>query len=364
MRHLLRSLSKFMMRHGLVSLSAGCLLFLAESGCRVQAGNPQTNKPVNPGTVTVALADAPVDDLAQLFIRVYAVAFAPEGTGRCLKDPRHGCADSSLLFYELGQDAEIDLLSLSDGRTQVLPFSQSLPAGVYEGLRLLLAEDSHIEGVLKANGQRVPVAFQQSPFGRREFTIAEEFEVQEGTDNEILIHVDLRRSLRRLPDGSFTLSPFTHVVPTRLAAQLYGVVGDSNVTRLCAYPVGGRRRPDKPPRLMGERGEGGRPSKRQDFLGIFSRSDNGFERGRRGGGLDDTLNQGEPDAYPENAGQPDATSSCDNAEAVSEIKDGRYELRFLPPVTYLLRLFKSDGTFTDTRVEKRLFPQEKRELNL
>lgn len=46
-------------------------------GCRVQAGNPQSSKPVKPGTVTIALADAPVDELSQIFVTVDAIAFAP-----------------------------------------------------------------------------------------------------------------------------------------------------------------------------------------------------------------------------------------------------------------------------------------------
>jgi len=323
---------------------------IAESGCRVQAGNPQSGTSSKPGTVTVAIADAPVDDLSQLFFKVNAVAFAPEGKGRCLKEPSRRCADSAVYYYDLNHELEIDILSLSGGRTQVLPFSQELPAGTYEGIRLFLSENSSIEGVLKTDGTRVPVAFPSGPFGRREFTIADEFDVQEGTDNEILIHVDLRRSLKRTSEGGFILSPFTHVVPSRIAAQISGPVSDPSVTRICAYNVGGKRRHEGF-HLEGRRG---------DVVSSHNLRGGGRKYDQlRGFGPE----PGEGSPKGPGPGVPDATSSCDHAEAVSDVKDGRYELRYLPPVSFILRAFKNDGTYADTTVS-RLLPKEAREVEL
>jgi hypothetical protein len=231
----------------LLSASAG-IVFAAGlavgsvAGCRVQAGNPQSDKPVKPGTVTVALADAPIDDLTQIFVTVDAIAFAPAGTGPCLREPKRGCARSALYEYQLNKETEVDLLSLSDGRTQILPFSQDLSSGTYEGIRLFLAEDSKVEGILKNDGSRVEIDFPASPLGRKEFTIIEEFEIQEGTDNQIIIHVDLRRSLLKKPDGRFLLMPMTNVVPSRIAARLFGTIADDTVTRVCAYNLAGKRR--------------------------------------------------------------------------------------------------------------------------
>jgi len=58
------------------------------------------------------------------------------------------------------------------------------------------------------------------------------------------------------------------------------------------------------------------------------------------------------------------TVSCDNAEVVADIKDGQYDLRYLAPVLYQLRVFKSDGTYTDATLSRPLFPKEERELDL
>lgn len=42
----------------------------------------------------------------------------------------------------------------------------------------------------------------------------------------------------------------------------------------------------------------------------------------------------------------------------------RYDIRYLPPVNFILRVFKSDGTFTDTTLDSALKPQESRLLDL
>jgi len=311
------------------------LLFFSlqgESGCRVQAGNPQTSKPIKPGNVTVALADAPVDDFSNLYVTVRAVAFAPQGTGRCLRDPRSSCADSLLYYFDLNQETEVDLLSLSDGKTQVLPFAANLPAGTYEGLRLFLTQDSEVEGINKSTGERVRLDFPIGPFGRKEFTIIEEFDVEEDSDNEILIHVDLRRSVIKLPDGRYRMMPMVHVVPSKIAARIYGSVGDSSVTRVCAYILGGSRRHGKP------------MTKQVEPVG-------GFARHLPAGGVD-------------GANVFDTTSSCDRAEAVGDVKNSSYDIRYLPPVNYLLRVFKSDGSYTDTPLNAPLMPQESRVVDL
>ncbi len=351
---------KSFLRFRLLPLLVMTAVVLSEGGCRVQAGNPQTSKPIKPGNVTVALADAPVDDMSNLFVTVFAIAFAPEGTGRCLKDPVRKCADSQLYYYELDKELEVDLLSLSDGRTQVLPFSRDLPPGTYEGLRLFLNETAPVEGVLKADGRRVPVRFPKSPFGRKEFTIVEEFDVQEESENEILIHVDLRRSLVRLPDSSYALNPFVHVVPARLAARLYGGVSDTNITRVCAYNVGGRRRPDG----HKLKNDGDRPLNMNHDSGRRHMEQSEMPNLRDSHASHPMPQDPRNTSSRPGPGVPDPTSSCDNAEAVSDVKNGGYDLRYLPPVSYILRAFKSDGTYSDTTVSAPLTPRESRVLDL
>ncbi|MEN9529448.1 MAG: hypothetical protein RI932_1321 [Pseudomonadota bacterium] len=351
-----KSIDKF--RTNLLSLtSVCCALFYSLTGCRVQAGNPQADKPKNPGTVTVALADAPVDELSSLFVTVKGIAFAAEGSGRCLREPNRACADSSLVSFDFDRSVEVDLLSLSDGRTEVLPFAQELPSGAYEGLRLFLVEGSSVRGVLKSDASSVEVEFAMSPFGRREFTIAQEFDVQEGAENQLIVHVDLRRSLRKNDRGGFVLMPVVNVVPERFAARLYGAVSDSNVTRICAYNEAGKRRPEgskfpgmpsgnspvssqQPPRPQFPLPPAPQPT-RTPFA--------------------------QPPVSPvPPLRQPDATSSCDNAEAVADLSDSKrsYDLRYLPPVRYTLRAFKKDGSYTDTSVSNPLLPRESRELDL
>jgi hypothetical protein len=339
-------------------------------GCRVQAGNPQSSKPVKPGTVTIALADAPVDELSQIFVTVDAIAFAPSGTGACLREPNRGCANSALYEYELTGQTEVDLLSLSDGRTQILPFTQDLSSGTYEGIRLFLSGSSKVEGILKSDGSRVEIEFPNGPFGRKEFTIIEEFEVQEGTDNEIIIHVDLRRSLQRKPDGKFILMPMTNVVPSRIAARLYGAVGDSAISRICAYNLAGKRRQAEYPKSP----QGRLP---YDPRPPFPSSPHGephhpqFPAGHLHAGLPPDWQPVLPNSpQPPSRGskspeaQMDKTSSCDLADAVSDPKNGTYDLRYLMPVSYILRSFKSDGSFTDTAVSVPLNAREERELAL
>lgn len=317
------------------------------SGCRVQAGNPQSGKPKNPGTVTVALADAPVDELESVIVVVQGVAFAAAGTGRCLKDPRYGCADSDLQTFYFDGETEVDLLTLSGGKSQTLPFSEELSAGTYEGIRLFLSPNKPVRGRLKSTGDEMIINFPLSPFGRKEFTIQEEFDVEEGVENEILIHVDLRRSLQKSPDGRYQLMPFTHVVPTRIAAALFGAV-PTDVTRVCAYNVGGKRR----------HGHGLRLS--PDDLSAWQ-----HPAGPLHMRTSHSVGLSRPPLFDPNhvgrvPGRPDETDSCDNAESVGDPIDGQYELFHLPPVTYVLRAFRSDGTYFDTQVSESLLPRERR----
>lgn len=332
-----------------LGLMFGFVFLLASTyGCRVQAGNPQTEKPKNPGTVTIALADAPVDELSSVYVVVQGVAFAGAGSGRCLKDPRQGCADNELKFFEFDEDVEVDLLTLSGGKSQTLPFSGELSAGTYEGVRLFLSPQKAVRGILKEGNAEVTIDFPMSPFGRKEFTIQEEFDVEEGIENQLLIHVDLRRSVKKRDDGTFVLMPFTHVVPSRIAAALYGNV-PNGVTRVCAYNVGGMRRPGRPPITYSAVKKHEEP--RRPMAPIVTSAL------RLPPLIDSIHNKRSP-------GQPDLTDSCDNAESVSDIADGQYELFHLPPVQYILRAFRSDGTFVDTQVSEPLLPQERRLVDL
>ena len=332
-----------------VCLMFGCVLFLASMvGCRVQAGNPQTDRPKNPGTVTIALADAPVDELSSIYIVVQGVAFAGTGSGRCLKDPRYGCVDSELKSFDFDEDTEVDLLTLSGGKSQALPFSAELSAGTYEGVRLFMNPQKPVRGILKEGGAEVLIEFPLSPFGRKEFTIQEEFDVDEGVENQILIHVDLRRSLKKKDDGTFVLMPFTHVVPSRVAASMFGQV-PSGVTRVCAYNVGGRRRHGRPPISFSA-------PEQHHMLG-----DPATHLARSHLKLPPLFDSMHKERFP---GQPDQTESCDNAESVSEIVDGQYELFHLPPVQYILRAFRSDGSYIDKQVSDPLLPQERRLVDL
>ncbi|MEY2987660.1 MAG: hypothetical protein RJB13_1181 [Pseudomonadota bacterium] len=339
----------FPMKLRLITLSSSLILvficFLASiSGCRVQAGNPQADKPKNPGTVTIALADAPVDELSSIYVVVQGVAFAGAGAGRCLKDPSYGCADIDLTFFDFDEDTEVDLLTLSGGKSQTMPFIGEISAGIYEGLRLFLSPQKPVRGILKENGEEILIDFPLSPFGKKEFTIREEFDVEEGIENQILIHVDLRRSLKKRADGTFLLMPFTHVVPARIAGSLYGQV-PSEVIRVCAYNVGGMRRHGRPPINLSD------PHKQHSQL-ITGAPVVPSELKRPP--LFDSIYK---ERFP---GQPDLTVSCDNAESVSEIVDGQYELFHLPPVQYVLRGFRGDGTYIDKQVSEPLLPQERR----
>lgn len=364
-RSTLRSLpffsSLFLMMNSLL------VVLFSYAGCRVQAGNPQSGKPPQPGTVTVSLADAPVDDLANLYITVESIAFAPERSGRCLRDPRNMCADSGLLFFDLPSPTEVDLLSLSDGKTQTLPFQQDLPAGFYEGIRLLLSEGSRVKGVLKDTGESVDIAFPAGPFGRREFTVLEEFTVQENLVNEILIHVDLRRSVRKSPEGQFTLFPFVKSVPARLAARLSGTVSDADAQRVCAYNLMGRHRMEGIP-LPGMTPV---PLPTAGSVPPPPPPPSGFPLPYPTPTMSPAPPPPAPLPFPVPTGLPSGTAvpmdtsvSCDNAEVVSDIKEGRFDLRYLAPVLYQLRVFKSDGSFTDTTLSNPLLPKEERELEL
>lgn len=96
----------------ILSLSA---LLLA--GC---GGN--SNSDPATGVLSLKLVDAPVEDVAEVWIEFDSVSFDD--------------SDGETIMLELNPAVSVDLLTLTEGTQQVLVDQRSLPAGVYSNIRL------------------------------------------------------------------------------------------------------------------------------------------------------------------------------------------------------------------------------------
>jgi len=91
------------------------------------------------GSVALLLADGPADDYDQIFITITEVSLIPkEGRGR-----------SPVVIFRNSAGIEVDLLDLRD-EDYLLTVNRSVPAGVYEKIRLQISDISPAGGPCKS----------------------------------------------------------------------------------------------------------------------------------------------------------------------------------------------------------------------
>lgn len=92
------------------------------SACGGGAGNSSTAN--QNGALSIALTDAPVDGATKVVVKFTAIEVKPQG--------------GNALTFDI-PDRSIDLLTLAGGGSTTILDGQTLPAGNYEWVRLLVA---------------------------------------------------------------------------------------------------------------------------------------------------------------------------------------------------------------------------------
>lgn len=187
------------------------LSFALLSGCGGGGGG-------GTGEVTVRVADAPVDAASQVVVQFDGIELRGPGLGT--------------QTFSFEQPRRIDLLALSEGRSQALLEGVTLPAGRYTQLRLLVsagqnASDSFIE---LEDGSVHPLYI---PSGNESgLKLVGGFAVPAGGRADFTIDFDLRKSITYPAGlgGAYLLKPALRVVETAGAGAIAGTVAASLAT--------------------------------------------------------------------------------------------------------------------------------------
>ena len=184
-------------------------IVLGLSACGGGAGNLLTAN--QNGSLSIALTDAPVDGATKVVIRFTAIEVKPQG--------------GNAIMFDIA-DRSIDLLALAGGLSTTILDEQTLPAGNYEWVRLLVtAQQNTMDSFIELNtGTQHPLFI---PSGDETgLKLIRGFVVAAGGRTDFTIDFDLRRSLVAPPGQApnYILRPVLRLVNNLQTGTLSGSV--------------------------------------------------------------------------------------------------------------------------------------------
>ena len=193
------------LRHAAAPL-ATLALCLAGCGGGGESGNAAGN-----GTLSIGVTDAPVDGATKVVVRFTAVEVKPQG--------------GNAVTYDI-PDKDIDLLSLAGGKSAGILDNQSVPAGAYEWIRLLIESQqntmsSYVE--LKSGAQYSLYVPSGEESGLK---LIRGFNVAVGGKSDFTVDFDLRKSVIAPPGQSpnYMLKPVLRIVDNLQVGTISGTV--------------------------------------------------------------------------------------------------------------------------------------------
>lgn len=191
-------------------VSLACLgLMLSACG-----GSDATN-PSTAGSITLGITDTPVAEASKVVVRFTGVEIlAAEGSG--LENQT----------FTLNEAKTIDLLALQGGLRDTLLENQSLPAGDYAQIRLMVQaeHDGTMDSYIEINGAqhelRVPSGSQSG------LKLVHDLDVAADSSTDLTIDFDLRKSVVLAGPG-YMLKPVLRLVETKTAGEITGIVDPS-----------------------------------------------------------------------------------------------------------------------------------------
>lgn len=178
-------------------LALGVTALLAV-GCDDSNGSPTEPQPgAGTGTLSIEMTDAPIDDVAELWVYVSGLNVKPAGGPLVrLRPPEM-------------QAGLYDLLDLQDGVSVIL-FDSAVPADDYEFIEIELDQSQSFLIETAAPGVEVPLQIASGkaklnggPFGVR----------PDGTTT-VVFDFDAAKSLKRKGNGDYLLKPFLQITRT------------------------------------------------------------------------------------------------------------------------------------------------------
>ena len=174
------------------------------------------------GTLTITLTDAPVDDVAEVWVEFSGVTLQPQGGGSAIE----------ILFPD---SLTVDLMSLTDGISETLLDSEPVPAGAYNWVALHVnaefdgdAMDSY---VITDIGEQVEL---EIPGGAQTgLRFVSGLTITADQETSFLIDWDLRMGLVNPPGQlGYFLRPAFRVIDMTAFGTLSGIVATDLVSPL------------------------------------------------------------------------------------------------------------------------------------
>jgi hypothetical protein len=173
------------------------------------------------GELSIGVTDAPVDEAAAVVVKFTGVELKPE--------------NGNAFTIDLNPDKSIDLLALSGGQSVALLDDQTVEAGRYEWIRLLIeAEQNQPSSYIDlSTGERFPL---HVPSGSETgLKLVRGFTVAVGGRTDFTIDFDLRKSVIAPPGQSpnYVLKPALRIVDNLQVGTIAGTVSPALVNETC-----------------------------------------------------------------------------------------------------------------------------------
>jgi hypothetical protein len=198
--------------HSVIRVGAFALAGVAMSACG-GGGGSSAPAALGQGTLSVAMTDAPVDDVTELHIEFDGVVVKPK--------------NGAQLEFPFTTPVTLDLAMLTEDNTATLLNGEVLPAGEYNWIRLDVNADCDtvMDSFVRdqAGGQvelRVPSA--------RGLQLSSGFVITANQNTSFVIDWDLRKGLNN-PQGSscYKLKPSLRIVDMTAYGSIEGTVSDT-----------------------------------------------------------------------------------------------------------------------------------------
>ena len=195
---------------------------IAAASLSLILANCNGDDPASTGSLSISLADAPVDidKVERVVVEFSGVEIKPANGEPITFDFTERCtADLA--------SCQIDLLSQTSGASELILDAETVPSGQYNWLRLMVKAEPNIEdSYIDINGQRFELRI---PSGAESgLKLNRGFDVPAGGDADFTIDFDLRKSVHD-PVGSsdYILRPTLRIVDNTETGTLSGNIDSS-----------------------------------------------------------------------------------------------------------------------------------------
>ena len=193
-------------------------------GSLFACGGGGDNVPQNTsGTLSLGLIDAPIDDVDEIWIEIAGVAVKPQGAGPAMD-------------FDFTQPLQVDLLSLTDGNSEMLLDGEVLPAGAYSWIELKVnAEfDSNLDSYVVTDSggvEEMSIELQVPGGSQTGVRLVSGFTITANQETSFLIDWDMRLGLKKPPgQAGYLLRPAFRIIDMTEFGTLNGTVDMALVT--------------------------------------------------------------------------------------------------------------------------------------